>query len=814
MLFPWFRKRIDPESIGRDHWSTSFRWLDRRRLEEHETPDYTARAARGRFSLLLKRDNLFAWTTNNLLRFDDLVVEARASFDPANGHSALGFVLRCIDDSNFYYFLVSNRGFFRFDMVFNGNPTPLIGWVANPLIAEQGNLLRVIARGSHFSFYVDDDWIGEVEDDTIRAGRFGFAAQNYEERPRALFTLESLALEARPLEVEKAYFRWVEHVPASAEYRLALAQAFAGREQFAAAVVQLRKVLRGRRGKVEELFLLAECLMRLRLHAEALEAVERTLEAAPDHEGALQEKANLLYLLNRLSEADAHLRQVLPRLPASSPMWNLAGNVSHALGRFDDAEAAYLKATELEPGMPLYRINAGRTLIARGRDREAVVLFREAARELFGQGAYDDLPAVLARIRRIEPADAEARALEAKVHYHEGRRREAEALLRALAAEGCEDSGVSYLYGMVLIERGQRREALAPLRRAVELEPASALYRFRLAETLHLLGEDCSAPLAEARSLAPDDPWINNLNGQLLLDDGRVDEAVATFRAALHSLPAEPDLSANLAEALSRGGSLDEAKRVLAEAVERHPDDPRLLNQRGNLAVLARDFAAALADYEKALEADATNVEIARNLAAVCIETDMILRAEELLGWLTEQSPTPDVYNLNAQLALVQGERGRAELSLKAGLELDPRNSDLRVNLGRLYLERGDVERARAIVAALLEEEPGNEKALRVRESIRKGWETELSCAGCGRSWWLPREVPPQPALRLHGEPPADCPAGRCTACGRVYCIGCASQAAADGRMRCAACGGPLKLDDDHLRYLVLRYVRDTDGTA
>jgi tetratricopeptide (TPR) repeat protein len=814
MLLPWFRKRIDPEAVGREHWRTSFRWLERRRLDEHDGPDYSAWARRRRFSLLLERENLFAWTTNSLLRFDDFVVEARASFDPANGHSALGFVLRYVDESNFYYFLVSNRGLFRFDLVFNGNPTPLIGWVANPLIAAAGNPLRVIVRGSHFSFYVDDDWIGEVEDETIRVGRFGFAAQNYDERPRALFTLESLALEARPLEVERAYFRWVEHVPANPQYRLALARAFAEREQFAAAVVQLHRSLRGRRGTAEELFLLVECLMRLRMHAEALDAVERTLQAVPDHEGALQEKANLLYLLNRLSDADEHLRRILPRFPASSPLWNLAGNVAHALGRFDDAEAAYFKAIELEPGMPLYRVNAARTLVARARDREALVLFREAARELFREEAYDDLPAVLARIRRIEPADVEARALEAKVHYHEGRKREAETLLRELAAEGCADSAVSYLYGMVLIERGLRREALAHLRRAAELEPASALYRFRLAEALHLLGEDCSGPLAEARALAPGDPWINNLHGQLLLADGQVDEAVATFAAALRSLPEEADISANLAEALTRRGSLEEAKSVLARALERHPDDARLLNQRGNHAVLARDFAAALSDYEKALEADPTNVEIAKNLAAVCVETDMILRAEELLGWLTEQSPTPEVYNLNAHLALVQGERGRAELSLKAGLELDPRNTDLRVNLARLYLERGDVERARGIVTSLLEREPANEKALRVRDRIREGWETQLSCSGCGRSWWVPRQVPPQPPLRLHGEPPAECPAGRCTACGRVYCIGCASQAVVEGRMRCAACGGPLKLDDDSLRYLVLRYVRDDDGTG
>ena len=370
---------------------------------------------------------------------------------------------------------------------------------------------------------------------------------------------------------------------------------------------------------------------------------------------------------------------------------------------------------------------------------------------------------------------------------------------------------MSYLYALLLIERGRRGEALDHLRRAVSLEPGSALYRFRLAETLHLLGEDCREHLAEARSLAPRDPWINNLQGQLLLADGRVQEAVEAFRTGLQGQPDERDIAANLAEALSRAGCADEARGVLEEALGRHPGDSRLHNQRGNLAAAARDFAAALEHYEKALQADPMNVEVAKNLAAVCIETDMILRAEELLGWLTEQSPTPDVYNLMAHLALVQGELRRAELSLQAGLELDPRSSELRVNLARLRLAQGDVDQARAIIGELLRGEPGNERALRLRERIRSRWEIELRCAGCGRSWWLPKEVPAQPPLRLRGEPPPECPAGRCTACGNLYCVGCASKTAVDGRMRCASCGGPLKLDDDHLRFLVRSYVPDAE---
>jgi tetratricopeptide (TPR) repeat protein len=267
-------------------------------------------------------------------------------------------------------------------------------------------------------------------------------------------------------------------------------------------------------------------------------------------------------------------------------------------------------------------------------------------------------------------------------------------------------------------------------------------------------------------------------------------------------------VAANLAGALARGGSTAEARRVLDEALLREAGNARLLNQRGNLAAARRDFASALADYESALEADPTNAEIAKNLAAVCIETDMILRAEELLGWLTEGTPDPEVYNLNAHLALLQGERRRAELSLKAGLDLDPANTGLRVNLGRLHLERGEVDQARAVAEAVLAAEPGNQGAARLRERIRASSETQLRCAGCERTWWAPREVPPQPALRLRGEPPSECPAGRCTQCGRIYCVGCASRAVVQGRLRCVACGGPLKLDDDQLRYLVGRFVQ------
>ena len=72
-----------------------------------------------------------------------------------------------------------------------------------------------MARGDGFHFFADDEWIGEMTDATIPEGACGFAGQNYSEGPRAGFRLLEYAVESRPVEVEKAYYRWVHFLPAA-----------------------------------------------------------------------------------------------------------------------------------------------------------------------------------------------------------------------------------------------------------------------------------------------------------------------------------------------------------------------------------------------------------------------------------------------------------------------------------------------------------------------------------------------------------------------------------------------------------------------
>ena len=171
------RGKPDPYALAQECWESSFRWFSEKRLPRESTSRYGTSERRGEFAFELRRTNLFAWVTSRVFRYTDLTLEGRFVWDTPGVYSAAGFILRHNTDDNFYHLLVSSRGYFRFDLVFNGNPMPLIGWTEIPSFSEvapeQGMVVRAIVRGGSFSFYLDDEWIGEVEDETIPEGRVG-----------------------------------------------------------------------------------------------------------------------------------------------------------------------------------------------------------------------------------------------------------------------------------------------------------------------------------------------------------------------------------------------------------------------------------------------------------------------------------------------------------------------------------------------------------------------------------------------------------------------------------------------------------------
>ena len=804
------KQKEDPSDLVEEVWIPNFKSPKKERFLEENTRAVLTRIGGGALSLMLKKRNVFGWAENPWYRYRDFVLEGSINVHPENGHSAAGFLVRRADDLNFYFFLVSPAGHFRFDVVFNGNPRTLIPWTTC-LPSKENMVVRIIARGAYFGFFLEEEWIGEIEDDTVGAGSITFAAQNYDETDTARFDLSRLKINSLPYEVEAQYYRWRRYIPVSPERRLVLARSLASQGRFQAACVQFNLAAKEQEPNWDDLLVLSECYLQNGLVEEAASTIERVLALDEGNTAALTAKADLLYRRNEIIELKDFLEQHPGILENNGVMWNLFGNAWHALGNREGAARAYEQACDIDPEAPIYRINAGRVLESMAENKKALAKYIQAARLLFRVEDYAELASILPRIERLDRGNLEALAIRGKLAFAEGRFDEAKKAFDAALKEECDDSSVHYLYGLLLAQRGERDEAAACFEKATGLEPDYYLYWFRRAENEHLLNRDPEELIKRALELAPDDKWVLNLAGLVELEHDRNSRGLELLSRAHSQLKAEgeiphpgnEDILINYSEALCRCGRVAEAIALLAPV----KDNPLMLNQIGNILSRKGDYEEAVHAYERAMRFDPGNRDLQLNCAAACIEADRIIRAEEVLRMALDSREDAPAYNLMGNAAQIKGELERAEAAYRRALAIDRDHEEAAVNLADLLARRKKTQAASDTIDTHLSHS-SHHRLAGLKERLRKETHVEVSCAGCGRTWTSPREVESRPRLKIHGELPDEAPAGMCAACGAVYCVGCAKASLREGRFYCLECAGLLKLRTDHLKLIVSRYVQ------
>jgi tetratricopeptide (TPR) repeat protein len=102
--------------------------------------------------------------------------------------------------------------------------------------------------------------------------------------------------------------------------------------------------------------------------------------------------------------------------------------------------------------------------------------------------------------------------------------------------------------------------------------------------------------------------------GDLLLQAGRLDEAILRYRRSLDLNPRSASTHYNLGYALSALGRRDEALAQFKEALAIDPDYAQAHNNLGALLQMTGRFDEALAHYERAVALRADNVDAVTNL--------------------------------------------------------------------------------------------------------------------------------------------------------------------------------------------------------
>ncbi len=823
----------DPDALVEEKWTFDFARPRLRRFEEETQPTYSAFFAHKALVLRLTQAGRIAWVEDPLYRYADLALEGELRFEAGSGYAAAGFQFRRADEHSYYSLLVSVRGYFRLDVIFNGSPMHLIGWTEIPDFEPYGKppiRLRLIALGDRITVVINNRWSGEIVDDTIPSGKIGFTLASYEADPDrdagSAFccgaVLERLNIDSRSIQVEALHLRWNTLIKVDPAARFSLAGTFSAMGQPMSALVQLKRAWKrpGRQRTQPELLLAATCALQLSLLEEAEDYLDRCVEAdseSGEARRALAEKAKLLYLDGRFGELKTYAEEALRFFPEDATLHTLLGHAFSHLGAFSPAAAAYDAALQKDPDNGLVAQNAAQAYEKLALPAQAVERYLRAGQAFLRDERYADLGLIIPRLAALDGARAETHALAGKRAYALEAYPEAEkelnlALDRRTAGEA-EDPAISFLLGLLKMRRGHLKKALSFLERSVELAPDYGPFRFKAAECRFLAGNDpedprLAADLAAALRLGPEDGWTANLAGQIALAGNRLDRAAEYLAQAAARLGPEPAVRTNQAELAFRRGDQEAALALVTVEAGLKDAQGILANKRGNLLVRSGRFEEADAAYRQALAEVPDNIEYLRNRASCLVELAAYGEADAVLAKAYEIEPSPRILELIAYVAAKKGEYPRAETACRLALETAPEDTAILSSLAWIYLTMARWAAAAETIDRLERAvKPGSAEAAGARDLRRRlddATTRVIPCAGCGRSWRVARDQVGTGPLRLVAEPPEDLPAGTCPTCGKTWCIGCAKNALdPDGRFVCPDCGQRLKLFDEGLKKLL-----------
>jgi tetratricopeptide (TPR) repeat protein len=296
---------------------------------------------------------------------------------------------------------------------------------------------------------------------------------------------------------------------------------------------------------------------------------------------------------------------------ARADAYGRVGMAYHAYGLLDAAEAAYRNATALAPAEARWWYYLGHAQKERGDLDAAAASFGRAT-----EVAPESIPSAVA-LGRIEldrgNTDQAVRHFERAAEVDPG---------SAAALVGL---------GQAALASGDHAAAAERFERALAIDPAAGQVRYSLGLAYRGLGrEDEAAELLAAGGGDPvrmDDPWMAALDGmrggfRVHLDrgtrhfeEGRLEEALAEFRAAADEAPDDPTVLVNLGSTLTKLERYGEAVEAYRAALAAAPDTVMAHFNLGTLAARFGHDDRAIEHYEAALAIDPSHASSHFNMA-------------------------------------------------------------------------------------------------------------------------------------------------------------------------------------------------------
>ena len=445
-----------------------------------------------------------------------------------------------------------------------------------------------------------------------------------------------------------------------------------------------------------------------------------------------------------LDKASIELRNALQIQPKSveALYWN--GRVAERKGDLRRAVGLYKAVVEAGPGKLDVRQRLVRIFLSARVPAEAQKLLESALKtepdnaELLALRAatraqLDDRAGAMAdadRALKLAPDSEEAVQVRARLYQDGGDT--AAAMQLVTSAVGRNPNSLPLREALVQMElsAGEEGKAEEQLRALIKAPPGDLKYRYQLATLLakgHRL-DDAQHVLEDAVKGLPhnDEVKLNLVDfistlrssgegekvlrgfiagepdhyslrlalGALLQRTGSIPEAIRTYQEVIERDETGPSgliARTRLASIAASQGRKDDARKLLAEVLQKNPRDNDALTLRAELALVGADPRAAITDLRAVLHDQPEAIGIRRLLARAYVAGGETALAEETLRSALDVAPADTGIRMElAQLDLDARHPDQAVVVLEQGVQKAPANLELREALVKAYVAKQD----------------------------------------------------------------------------------------------------------------------------
>ena len=350
--------------------------------------------------------------------------------------------------------------------------------------------------------------------------------------------------------------------------RINIARALFKKRDYQGATAALEAFLKSQPRSKEAENLLGNVAMEQRQYAEAETHFRKALLYEPNFTDARNSLGILFNKLGRPDDAMAAFREVITIDPEYAEAHNNIGIILKDRGKVDEAIASFKRAIAADAEFAGSYSNLALVLEQRGDLKGAEAQYRNALRRdpqnvqvrtnygglLYAMGRFDQARVELERGVALDPGDASALNNLGAVYGRLGRTVDEIAAYRKAIALDSNYADVHHNLGLALVKQGNVEEGESEFKRSLSIDRKYAPAYLNLARSLTGRGrlEEAADLLGAGTREAPGNAGLHGMLGEVYLQLGRKDKAIASFQQSLRLMPDQVELRSRL-QALTGG---------------------------------------------------------------------------------------------------------------------------------------------------------------------------------------------------------------------------------------------------------------------